>query len=292
MKPCSLPMRAFQCAALLLLLALPALAQLQSGNLYGTVKDPSGATLPGVPVPLTGTGAPQVQVPDAQGRFRFPGLAPASNYAVKAEIQGFSPLESTGIVINVGRNTDIELQLSAAVEDVINVVAESPMLDTRRISTGTTVSNSDLERIPTARDPWAVLQSTPGVLTDRINVGGTNEWRGSGRYLQASGGMQSNLSFKNSDLGQAGPWNNNNAQTAFKQGDRIDKIQDYGAELGGPIVKDRLWIWGSYAKPKIDLPTHHHFRDQTTLKDRNRKANAQNTPRNPHHRFILERDNV
>ncbi|PYQ58263.1 MAG: hypothetical protein DMF53_20720, partial [Acidobacteria bacterium] len=30
----------------------------------------------------------------------------------------------------------------------------------------------ELEKIPTARDPWAVLQSTPGVLTDRINVGG------------------------------------------------------------------------------------------------------------------------
>ncbi|HEY4595376.1 MAG TPA: hypothetical protein VIJ02_03165, partial [Thermoanaerobaculia bacterium] len=31
---------------------------------------------------------------------------------------------------------------------------------------------TDLERTPTARDPWAVLQSAPGVLTDRVNVGG------------------------------------------------------------------------------------------------------------------------
>jgi hypothetical protein len=41
-----------------------------------------------------------------------------------------------------------------------------------RISTGATVSNEELEKIPAARDPWAVLQKTPGVLTDRINVGG------------------------------------------------------------------------------------------------------------------------
>jgi len=359
-------MRTFQCAALLLLLALPALAQLQSGNLYGTVKGPNGAILPGVTVTLTGSGAPQVQVTDAQGRFRFPGLAPASDYAVKAELQGFSPLESTGIVINVGRNTDIELQLSAAVEDIINVVAESPMLDTRRISTGTTVSNSDLERIPTARDPWAVLQSTPGVLTDRINVGGnesgqqaqyvgpgsggdqavwsvdgvvitdmaalgsspgyydfdafeemqvttggsdasiatggvvlnmvtkrgTNEWRGSGRYYQSSSGTQADLSLKNSDLGQPGPWNNNNAQTAFKQGNRIDKIQDYGAELGGPIVKDRLWIWGSYAKPKIDLFTIDNFSDKTTLKDWNVKANSQLASSNSATAFVWQSEKI
>jgi hypothetical protein len=41
-----------------------------------------------------------------------------------------------------------------------------------RISTGATVSNEELEKIPAARDPWAVLQKTPGVKTDRINVGG------------------------------------------------------------------------------------------------------------------------
>jgi Ca-activated chloride channel family protein len=57
-------------------------------------------------------------------------------------------------------------------EDVITVTAESPLLDERRIGTGAVVSQAELEKIPTARDPWAVLQTTPGVLTDRINVGG------------------------------------------------------------------------------------------------------------------------
>jgi len=57
-------------------------------------------------------------------------------------------------------------------DETITVHGESPLRDERRISTGATVSQSELEKIPTARDPWAVLQSTPGVLTDRINVGG------------------------------------------------------------------------------------------------------------------------
>jgi Ca-activated chloride channel family protein len=46
------------------------------------------------------------------------------------------------------------------------------MLDERRISTGSTVRQEELEKVPTARDPWTTLQKTPGVLTDRINVGG------------------------------------------------------------------------------------------------------------------------
>lgn len=50
--------------------------------------------------------------------------------------------------------------------------AASPVLDERRISAGATVSQTELEKIPTARDPWVVMAETPGVLTDRINVGG------------------------------------------------------------------------------------------------------------------------
>jgi hypothetical protein len=45
-------------------------------------------------------------------------------------------------------------------------------MDPRRSSTGATVSTPELEKIPTARDPWAVLRDKPGVLTDRLNVGG------------------------------------------------------------------------------------------------------------------------
>jgi hypothetical protein len=57
--------------------------------------------------------------------------------------------------------------------DLRPVVLRAPAPRPRgRISTGATVSVSELEKIPTARDPWAVLQSTPGVMTDRINVGG------------------------------------------------------------------------------------------------------------------------
>jgi hypothetical protein len=331
-----------------------AFAQLQTGNLYGTVVDEQGSALPGVTVTLSGNGAPQVQVTDSKGVFHFLSLSPSS-YQLKAELEGFSTIEYPNVAINVGRNTQIEVTLSAAVEDVITVLGETPLLDERRISTGATVSNTELEKIPTARDPWAVLQTTPGVLTDRINVGGnesgqqssyvgpgsggdqaiwavdgvvitdmaalgsspayydfdsfeemqvttggsdstiatggvvlnmvtkrgTNEWRGTGRYYKSDKAWQAKTSVDKGKLGKAGFFNGTAGtpggfnQPDIKQGNQIDSVQEYGAELGGPIVKDRLWVWGSYGDQKIDLRTIANVQDLTKLNTENVKFNAQ-----------------
>ncbi len=214
------------------------------------------------------------------------------------------------------------------------------------------MASTELEKIPTARDPWAILQTTPGVLTDRINVGGnesgqqsqyvgpgaggdqavwsvdgvvitdmaalgsspayydfdsfeemqvstggsdstlstpgvalnmvtkrgTNEWRGSARYLKADDDWQSDSGLDDGDLGQAfGP---TPAQPRFAQGNAIVSVEDYGAEIGGPIVKDRLWIWGSYGKNEVDLLTIANVTDFTELESKNVKINGQITSSN------------
>src|SRR6202022_3720974 len=58
-------------------------------------------------------------------------------------------------------------------------------------------------------------------------------------------------------------------------GSQITGIQDYGLEVGGPILKDRLWLWGSYGRQQIDLLTVTSFPDKTTLEDVNAKLNLQ-----------------
>jgi hypothetical protein len=320
--------------------------------------------MPGVTVTLTGPGASLSQMTDANGKFRFPGLSPGT-YVVETRLEGFAVTRRENVEINVGRNTELELPLQ--ISDVVFVVAEpAALLDTRRPGPGQTVTLTELERIPSARDPWAVLQSTPGVLTDRINVGGnesgqqsqymgpgsmgdqavwamdgvvitdmaalgsspgyydfdafeelqvttggsdatiatggvvlnmvtkrgTNEWRGSGRYLVSNDSLQSDLEFDEGDLAKPGAWNNNRSQTAFNQGNRIDEIVDWGVEVGGPIVRDRLWIWGSYAKPEIDLLTIDNFRDKTALEDWNVKLNSQLTASNSLTAFAWQSDKV
>jgi hypothetical protein len=359
-------------AILLLAAAAPAAAQLQTGNLFGTITDENGSPLPGVTVTLTGQVSPTVQVTDAQGEVRFLGLGPGA-YQLKAELEGFSTVEYPNITINIGRNTAIEVTLASAVEDVITVTAESPLLDERRISTGATVSQTELEKIPTARDPWAILQSTPGVLTDRINVGGnesgqqsqyvgpgsggdqaiwavdgvvitdmaalgsspayydfdsfeemqvttggsdstiatggvvlnmvtkrgTNEWRGTGRYFIADESWQSDINVDEEDLGQPGPWNrhatrapNGATQPVLRQGNRIVTVEDYGAEIGGPIVRDRLWVWGSYGLQEVDLLTIADVSDFTELETMNLKLNAQLAANNSATLFALNSDKV
>jgi hypothetical protein len=361
--------RALSLAVLLLSLAAPTLAQVQSGNVYGTVLSGGDqSALPGVTVTLVGNGAPQVQATDAQGKFRFLGLSPGT-YDLKVEIEGFTGVEQNNVAVNIGRNTNVEVKLQPAViqGETLTVIGDRPpLLDPRQPGRQTTVTLTDLEKTPTVRDPWAVLASAPGVLTDRINVGGnesgqqsqyigpgsagdqaiwsvdgmvitdmsavgssptyydfdsfqemqvttggsdasiatggvvlnmvtkrgTNDWRGSGRYYLADKSTQGDLNLSRSDLGEAGSWNGGHAQTAFKQGNRIDKNEELGAELGGPIVKDRLWVWGSYSRQQIDLLTISDFSDKTTLKDWNGKLNAQITPANSATVFAFNGDKI
>src|SRR5215203_740308 len=156
--------------AVLLFLSGPASAQLQTGSIYGNVISDDGTVLPGATVTLTGVGAPQVQVSDEQGKVRFLGLSPGI-YTVKAELQGYVTMERKELDVSVGRNTDVELPLGFG--DTINVVGgEALLLDSRRFSQETSISRIEMDSVPSARDPWALLSTVPGVQTDRINVGG------------------------------------------------------------------------------------------------------------------------
>ena len=107
-------------ALLILLSGAPALAQSQTGNLYGAVTDEQGSALPGVVVTLIGASAPQEQVTNAQGQFRFLGLPPNS-YSLDAVLEGFVGVSYPNIALNVGRNTQLEVVLTPEVEDVMVV---------------------------------------------------------------------------------------------------------------------------------------------------------------------------
>jgi hypothetical protein len=155
----------------LLALALPVSAQAPTGNLFVTVADNDGGKLPGVSVSITGIGADKLQITNSQGQARFLGLDPG-RYDVKAELEGFGSVEYPEVDVRISRNTELQLTLTPAVQETITVTSESPLLDPRKLQQGTTVSQVELEKIPTARDPWAILNQTPGVLVDRVNVGG------------------------------------------------------------------------------------------------------------------------
>lgn len=325
-------------AALLLCVAGPAVAQLQTGDLYGTVIGEDGAPLPGVTVTVEGIGSPKILVTDERGEFRALGLYPGT-YKVTAELQGYSTLEYPDIGIRVGGKTTIEITLSAAVQDVITVTGEAPILDERKLNSGASLPAQELDKVPTARDPWSLLSQAPGVLVDRFNLGGnesgqqstflglgaastenvfavdgviltdmaavgasatyfdfgafeevqftvsstdvtiatagvtinqvtkrgTNTWRGQARYLRTDGDLQSEPAVL--------------VQDPFTIGNEIDAVEEYGADVGGPLWKDHLWIWASYGESDIGNLTGliggGQQLDRTELEDFNTKLNLQ-----------------
>ncbi|HYK41259.1 MAG TPA: TonB-dependent receptor [Thermoanaerobaculia bacterium] len=323
-------------AFLALSAALPAQSIL-SGNIFGYVTDEQGGRLPGVSVTLTGAGAPQTVTTDSRGEYRFVNVAPGNNYTLTYEIQGFTKVTKTGVQVAVAKNTETsETMKLSKVEAAVTVKGEAATLDTRRVATGATVDQAQLKEIPSARDPWVVLQTIPGVSIDRVNVGGSesgqqsnyvgkgstaaqNAWNldgvtitdtaangSSGTYYDFDSFEEINATTGGSDITAMSPgvqlnlvtkrgtndihgsarvfltpkyWESHNVTAeaiadGYGGGNRIDQIQDYGVEVGGPIIKDRLWAWGAYGRNQIDLLIN-GSPDRTTLEDKNAKINAQ-----------------
>ena len=169
-------------------------AQQLTGSIYGNVTDESGARLPGVAVTLTGGGAPQTATTDSRGEFRFVNLAPLDHYSVSYELSGFVRVTKTAVAVSIGLNSQQNAILKLAkVEANVTVRAEAPMLETRKVVTGAVVDQEMLKEIPTARDPWVVLQSVPGVMVDRLNIGGN--YSGQQSLFYAKGAMGFNSTF-------------------------------------------------------------------------------------------------
>ena len=161
-------------ALALVLSAAPAWAQSQTGEIFGKASDTSGAVLPGVTVTLTGPSLlqPQTATTSETGSFQFPRLA-VGTYSVKFELQGFKTVVREGIQVTVGFNANVSTQLGvSAVQETVMVTGESPIVDTKQTGTKQTFTLDQLQNIPSARDPWVILQQTAGIAMDRENVGG------------------------------------------------------------------------------------------------------------------------
>ena len=324
---------------LALTMAVPAAAQQFTGRIEVTVVDATGAVLPGATVELSG---PQTQttVSDASGVARFLNLAPGT-YTVKGVLAGFSDYANSNVVVPAGGNVQLRASMRVSgVQTQVEVTAESPVIDAKKSGTGTNVTLDELQNIPSARDPWVVMQTVPGIITDRVNVGGSESGQQSGYQAKgasgtdatwnmdgipitdmaatgatptyydfdmfqemavttggsdmsmATGGVGLNFVLKsgtNQYRGSSRVYfenesmqsNNMSEELATNlgspngKGNRTNQYADYGFELGGPIVKDRLWAWGSLGKTDVRILTIRQTPDRTILKNRALKIQGQ-----------------
>src|SRR5688572_11024577 len=174
--------------------ASSAWAQSQTtGEIFGKVTDESGAVLPGVVVTLTGPSLlqPQTATTTETGSFQFPRIN-VGTYTVKFELPGFKTVVKEGIAVTVGFAANVSTQLGvSAVQETVTVTGESPIVDTRQTGTRETFTLEQLQQIPSARDPWVILQQTAGIAMDRENIGGNMSGQQS-NYISRGGNPTNN----------------------------------------------------------------------------------------------------
>jgi len=170
----------------------PAFCQETTGGLQGTIKDSTGAVVPGATVVVTGTtlmGSKQL-VTDSSGYYRFANLPPG-NYAITVTAKGFQTLKRTGLALEVGHLPTVDITLKVGgVTSVVEVTSEGPMVDETTTTTMTNVSEQSLQNLPTGITYQSVIQFAPMARNEplagmSVNGQGTG---GSGGSMPGSSG--------------------------------------------------------------------------------------------------------
>src|ERR1051325_3020681 len=152
--------------ALLLCLFVSVSAQSATATLSGTIEDEHGGVIPGVTVTLTNkdTQLAREATTSEQGYFVIP-LLPPGNYTLRAQAQGFAPVQFPNIVLNVGDSKALQIQLKAG--DVNAQVTIDSDRETVRTDggVGTVVERQFVANMPlNGRSLQALIQLAPGVV--------------------------------------------------------------------------------------------------------------------------------
>jgi len=152
---------------LALLLSGPAArAQDFRGSILGVVSDAQGAAIPGVSVTVTnlGTNVAGTVITDGRGQYRAPYLI-SGNYSVQVQLQGFKSVVRKPIEVRVGDSITVDVTLQAGgIEEVVEVVASTPILDTNSGVTGQVIDGNQIRELPLAdRHCLYALALAPGL---------------------------------------------------------------------------------------------------------------------------------
>ena len=177
-------------------------AQQPTGEIFGKVTDQSGAVLPGATVTLTAPTLlqPLIALSSETGSYQFPRLEVGS-YTVKFELTGFKSVVNEGVQVTVGFRAQINAQLLVStVQETVVVTGQSPIVDTKETGTKQTFTNDLLQNIPSARDPWVILQQTAGIAMDRENIGGNMSGQQSNYVSRGGPPMNNKFSLDGVDI--------------------------------------------------------------------------------------------
>jgi hypothetical protein len=144
---------------------LPATASAQS-SIAGIVRDASGAVVPGVTVEAQSPALIEkvrTVYTDGQGRYNIVDLRPGT-YLITFTLPGFSTVRREGIDLQAAFTATVNAEMNVgALEEIVTVTSEAPLVDVQRTALGATVSKELLESVPTTRMVQRLTAFLPGV---------------------------------------------------------------------------------------------------------------------------------
>src|SRR6185436_4449693 len=147
---------------------LPSVAAAQ-GTLTGTVRDGSGAVLPGVTVEAASPaiqGVVRTVVTDGAGVYRIIELPPGT-YSLTFSLAGFSNVKREGIILSGTAVLTIPIDMRVgAIEETVTVTGESPVVDVQTVRRETVLDQEVIQSVPGARTVGNLLNATPGLTVD------------------------------------------------------------------------------------------------------------------------------
>jgi hypothetical protein len=169
----------------------PASAQAVSGTILGTVRDSTGAALPGATVTLTntGTGFTRTVTADASGEFSAP-VIPTGTYTATGEMGGFKKVSLANIHLGVDQKVRVDLKLEIGqLSEAIEIQAQTPLVQTSSSDLSVTVEGKTIESLPlNGRNFVSLTRTIPGI-TRGVGAGGGNidgagslAWRASASF--------------------------------------------------------------------------------------------------------------
>jgi len=140
-----------------------ALAQETTGTISGRIIDAQGLAMPGATVVITGAQGTKQAVTDEQGRFSVPFLTPGK-YDIRAQLQGFKPIEQKGVTLGLGQIVELPLQMEVgSFSEAVQVTGSADILSARTTTTGANITSDMLQRVPVGRNLSSTLYLAPGV---------------------------------------------------------------------------------------------------------------------------------
>jgi hypothetical protein len=161
--------RVLAIAVAIAMIPIDGFAQLTRSTISGTVKDTSGAVVPGATITVTNaeTNAARETVTDGEGFYRVGALEPGI-YRVTAQLAGFATVNQPNIEARTATEISVDFQLkAAAISEVIVVEAQTTAVNRRDPTISTTISSRRVVESPlgAARNVNGLILTIPNAVS-------------------------------------------------------------------------------------------------------------------------------